>query len=138
MRSDSCGRWVRRASMGLVIGMAVGVVSRAAAQSEPVRDGRGVYATHCASCHGKAGRGDGPASLVQNRAVLDLTRLRRPDGTFDRQDVERRLRTHVMSEKMRSLGERFLSIYVSREMADEAMRNLAAHLEKLQAPAGRR
>lgn len=118
--------------------MAVGIVSQAAAQSEPARDGKEVYATHCASCHGKTGRGDGPASLVQNRAVLDLTRLRRADGTFDRQDVERRLRTHVMSEKMRSWGETFLSIYASRELADEVIRNLTAHLETLQAPAGRR
>jgi hypothetical protein len=124
--------------MGLAIGMAVGIVSSAAAQSDPARDGREVYAAHCASCHGKTGRGDGPASLVQNRAVLDLTRLRRPDGTFDRQDVERRLRTHVMSEKMRSWGETFLTIYASREAADEVIRSLTAHLEKLQAPPGRR
>jgi hypothetical protein len=123
--------------MGLAIGMAVGIGSEAVAQPEPARDGREVYATHCASCHGKTGRGDGPASLVQNRAVLDLTRLRRPDGTFDRQDVERRLRTHVMSEKMRSWGETFLAIYASRDAADEVIRALALYLEKLQPPARR-
>ncbi|HEY3275256.1 MAG TPA: cytochrome c [Syntrophorhabdaceae bacterium] len=34
--------------------------------------GKSLYKTHCASCHGKEGRGDGPKAAAQNLSLPDL------------------------------------------------------------------
>jgi cytochrome c oxidase cbb3-type subunit 3 len=39
-----------------------------------VGGGEGMYASRCAYCHGKAGRGDGPAALTMRPAPPDFTR----------------------------------------------------------------
>ncbi|MBI4588843.1 MAG: CopD family protein [Candidatus Rokubacteria bacterium] len=38
-----------------------------------IADGRHLYTTHCATCHGPAGRGDGPAAGGLPRRSVDLT-----------------------------------------------------------------
>jgi mono/diheme cytochrome c family protein len=38
------------------------------------------YATHCAACHGAAGRGDGPAAAGLGRPPADLTRIAARNG----------------------------------------------------------
>jgi copper transport protein len=43
------------------------------ATSASVDDGHTLYLTHCASCHGVAGKGDGPAGRSLNPAPSDLT-----------------------------------------------------------------
>lgn len=46
--------------------------------------GREVYLRHCASCHGEAGRGDGPVATTLRRAPADLTAIaQRNGGSFD-------------------------------------------------------
>ncbi len=52
-----------------------------------VERGRALYAEHCASCHGPAGRGDGPAGVALDPAPGDLTDRERmlalsPAGLF--------------------------------------------------------
>lgn len=42
-----------------------------------VEQGSGLFATHCATCHGGDGRGDGPAAIALNPKPRDLT-----EGTF--------------------------------------------------------
>lgn len=42
--------------------------------------GRGLFLTHCASCHGVAGRGDGPAAEGLLRRPADLTQFARQNG----------------------------------------------------------
>jgi mono/diheme cytochrome c family protein len=42
--------------------------------------GQRLYIEHCASCHGSAGRGDGPAADSLRRAPSDLTRFSRDNG----------------------------------------------------------
>jgi hypothetical protein len=45
--------------------------------------GRRDYAVHCASCHGREGRGDGPLVEALSTRPNDLRRIpRRPDGSF--------------------------------------------------------
>ena len=39
-----------------------------------------LYAEHCASCHGDAGRGDGPAAASLRRPPTDLTRYAEANG----------------------------------------------------------
>ena len=38
-------------------------------------DGKEMFAQYCTSCHGKEGRGDGPAAAALKRAPADLTTL---------------------------------------------------------------
>jgi mono/diheme cytochrome c family protein len=50
--------------------------------------GRDSYQFYCASCHGSAGKGDGPVASSLKTVPADLTRLaRRNGGTFPRQRV---------------------------------------------------
>lgn len=44
-----------------------------APSSERPIDGRVLYVTHCASCHGTSGRGDGPVADSLRRTPADLT-----------------------------------------------------------------
>jgi mono/diheme cytochrome c family protein len=49
---------------GFVLGLAVALGGGSAGAAPPAPEGRALYRTYCASCHGPAGRGDGPdASL---------------------------------------------------------------------------
>jgi mono/diheme cytochrome c family protein len=46
--------------------------------------GREVYLRHCASCHGDAGKGDGPVAASLRRPPSDLTTIaQRGGGRFD-------------------------------------------------------
>lgn len=58
-------------------------------QNRPRVDaGQRVYETHCASCHGMAGRGDGPMKPFLTVAPSDLTSIaKRNGGTFPEQLV---------------------------------------------------
>lgn len=49
--------------------------------------GRDLYLRHCASCHGPAGRGDGPVAASLNRPPTDLTALAARTGRFDEAEV---------------------------------------------------
>jgi mono/diheme cytochrome c family protein len=45
--------------------------------------GKQEYLTHCASCHGLQGKGNGPISMILTAAPADLTQLRKKNkGEF--------------------------------------------------------
>ncbi len=73
------GRWVGKAMVLLVL---AGIATSVAAQAR--RDpGRQTYLTYCASCHGAAGKGDGPMVRHLVQAPTDLTLLaKRHGGVF--------------------------------------------------------
>ena len=53
-----------------------------------VSAGRSLYERHCLSCHGKAGRGDGPVSKALDVPPADLTALSVVnDGRFPQEEV---------------------------------------------------
>ncbi|HXJ77899.1 MAG TPA: c-type cytochrome [Candidatus Methylomirabilis sp.] len=49
--------------------------------AESIRRGRGLFAVHCAPCHGPAGRGDGPAGAGLVQLPADLTASHTADHT---------------------------------------------------------
>lgn len=52
--------------------------------------GSALYLQHCASCHGVAGRGDGPVAISLRVEPADLTRIaQRNGGTFPDADIAR-------------------------------------------------
>lgn len=55
-------------------------VSRQAPQREDYNSGAYLYRTFCASCHGEAGRGDGPVADLGERRPSDISALARNNG----------------------------------------------------------
>ena len=61
-----------------------------AAAAQTGNDGRVLYTTHCASCHGTGGRGDGPVAESLRVRPADLTQLAASNGnTFPRAKAHR-------------------------------------------------
>lgn len=50
-----------------------------AAQTSPA-SGQQMFVSYCASCHGKDGKGDGPAAAALKQAPADLTALAKANG----------------------------------------------------------
>ena len=66
-----------RTTLTLALALAV-VVTGASAQDADI--GRSLYHTHCATCHGMEGRGDGPMSGVLLIKPVNLTELTAANG----------------------------------------------------------
>ena len=67
---------------------------RVSAQTKPPKQdynsGEYLYRTFCASCHGDAGHGDGPAAVALRAPLPDLTRVTaRAGGAFPRENIRR-------------------------------------------------
>ena len=55
-----------------------------------IDEGRALFMTSCASCHGTAGRGDGPVAETLRTRPADLTQLSKAaDGGFVAQRIQR-------------------------------------------------
>ena len=50
-------------------GLSTGMSWLAAAADRDVDSGKKVYATHCATCHGDSGKGDGPSATATRSAA---------------------------------------------------------------------
>jgi mono/diheme cytochrome c family protein len=67
--------------LGLLVFFAVAGSSAAAfAQPSTLQDGRVVYQTYCASCHGVKADGAGPAAAALRHAPPDLTKFALSNG----------------------------------------------------------
>ena len=115
------------------------------AQAQPPRPalmdslaGRDSYAQYCSSCHGPAGRGDGPVASALRSRPADLTLLtQRNDGAFPRERVrnfvtgtERVPAAHGTTE-MPIWGPMFRA-FESDARVRERIENLLTHLESMQ------
>lgn len=58
------------------------LVTTVPAQTPDVKRGQALYATHCVSCHGQTGEGDGPAATALKVRPADLTTISRRNRTF--------------------------------------------------------
>lgn len=119
------------------------------AQAEPTdlvaKSGRELYQQFCASCHGTAGRGDGPVAGTLGVEVPDLTRMASRQGNFfDRDRVERIIdgRAVIGAHGRRTMpiwGEMLSKAQLGDPDAERAARTvvvrLADYLWQLQVPA---
>jgi mono/diheme cytochrome c family protein len=101
--------------------------------------GAEMYREYCASCHGKEGRGDGPAADALKVRPPDLTTLaRRKGGKFPAGDVYQVIKwgggiVGHGSKEMPVWGRAFLSVSGrSQEQADQRIKNLVRYLESIQ------
>jgi mono/diheme cytochrome c family protein len=80
---------MKRIKWSQILILAALVAGPVAAQTKtsevPIRptasvNGADVFAQYCAVCHGKDGRGNGPAAAAMKRAPTDLTQIARKNG----------------------------------------------------------
>ena len=76
MRSS---RWGGLAVTAAVIGL-VGARPAAGAEDPGVVQGQKLYTKYCASCHGPAGKGDGPQAASTTPKASDLTQVAKNNG----------------------------------------------------------
>jgi mono/diheme cytochrome c family protein len=87
------------ASAALLALMLSTATFQAAAQTlklEPARptqsiEGVDSFKAYCATCHGTAGKGNGPAASALKTAPPDLTTLKQRKGRFSPSDIENRI-----------------------------------------------
>ena len=77
-----------RIAVGLTVLLAGCVASPGEPRPAPGEIGAAWFGAYCASCHGSAARGDGPAAAALDPRPADLTAIaRRNGGTFDPERV---------------------------------------------------
>jgi mono/diheme cytochrome c family protein len=88
----------RRRAVAVALMLAVAWVSGAAWAGE-APGGAMLYGRYCASCHGKSGRGDGPAAAALTPPPTDLTALHEDvSGLMRKIDGRQAIRAHGTAE----------------------------------------
>jgi mono/diheme cytochrome c family protein len=126
--------------LGSVTAASQNQVRHAATQKTDIKAGAETYGKYCASCHGKQGKGDGPAAEVLKIAPSDLTALaRRYEGKFPRGYVSavlifgKRVASHG-SNDMPVWGAKFRKIDPEHDRSGQKhIDDLIAYLESIQA-----
>jgi mono/diheme cytochrome c family protein len=102
-------------------------------------DGREMFVSYCAACHGLSGTGNGPAAAALKTAPADLTRIAaRNKGTFPEVRVSRFIEgaEEVSAHGSRDMpiwGTLFRSLSPNNRMAaDLRVRNLTDYLKSIQ------
>ena len=126
------------ASVALLSGMAAAQtkVEKTPIKPVPVTDAKGMFDSYCTPCHGKEGKGDGPAAKALTKAPADLTKISaRNGGTFP--DVKVRRYIEGLDE-VPAHGTRDMPIWgplfrsLSRDSAELRVAALADYLKKMQ------
>jgi mono/diheme cytochrome c family protein len=97
-----------------------------------------MYVTYCAACHGKQGKGDGPAASALKVAPPDLTTLAKHNhGVFPRDRVYKTINGQAAvsahgSEEMPVWGKLFHSVDKDNSWTLLRLKNLTDYIESLQ------
>ena len=138
------------------LGMACALTATVAAQTSPAQkptvtskgaapiasaEGKDNFEAYCAVCHGKEGKGDGPAAPAMKSPVPNLTTMaKRNNGKFDSAHAEQVIRRAGSSptpahgvETMPIWGE----VFKAEDPSKAALRikNLVEYLRSIQEPA---
>jgi mono/diheme cytochrome c family protein len=98
-------------------------------------DGAQMFNSYCSPCHGKTGKGDGPAAAALTPKPADLTQFtkRHGGGAFPAKDFEDKLNGLLMSP---AHGSSDMPVWgpILRQMGNEELRvyNLKTYVESLQ------
>ena len=97
-------------------------------------DGRGMFQSYCAPCHGMTGKGDGPATPALTPKPANLTEFaKRHGGKFSAKDFEDKIQGMAMSP---AHGSSAMPVWgpVFRQLGNEPLRiaNLRTYVETLQ------
>jgi mono/diheme cytochrome c family protein len=122
-----------------LVGQAQQGVKKVAAKPTVSMAGKDLFVQYCAVCHGKEGKGDGPAAAALKSAPTDLTQIsKRNKGTFPDERMMRMLQgqepvTAHGSQDMPVWGNIFNNMTPNLEMKQARMHGLVQYLEELQA-----
>jgi mono/diheme cytochrome c family protein len=111
------------------------IVKKGGAPVTRSSDGPQMFASYCAACHGKTGKGDGPAAPALTPKPADLTQLTKKygKGTFPLKDFEDKVNGMAMAS---AHGSTDMPVWgpILRQMGNEQMRlyNLRKYVEGLQ------
>jgi len=97
-------------------------------------DGRGMFQSYCAPCHGITGKGDGPAAPALTPKPANLTEFaKRHGGKFPAKDFEDKIQGMAMSP---AHGSSAMPVWgpIFRQLGNEPLRisNLRNYVETLQ------
>jgi len=98
-------------------------------------DGAQMYQAYCASCHGKTGKGDGPAASALKTKPTDLTQLSKTHpGGLSQKDFEDRVQGQAMP-LAHGTGPMPVWGPVFRALGNDTLRvyNLKKYIDSLQA-----
>lgn len=137
------GKFLLTLAAGLILALPV-VASAQTVKREPARpiasaEGVDMYNAYCAVCHGKDGKGGGPAASAMKTPVPDLTLLaKKNNGKFAATTVEN---TILGKSKMAAHGDQDMPVWgpvfratsSSDGMATLRSANLVKYIETLQA-----
>ena len=131
--------------LATVFGLCIGGYAQPIRENPPlVIDslyGPDLFAFYCASCHGRDGKGSGPAAIALKRQLPDLTQIARHNGgIFPKRRVEtfvthggaNPIPAHGTAE-MPVWGPIFRSLDPSDSRVKVRIANLVAHIESIQA-----
>ena len=111
-------------------------IEKAPIKPTSASDAKTMFSTYCAVCHGKEGKGNGPAAAALSKVPADLTKISaRNGGTFPGTKVKRyiegldELAAHG-SRDMPMWGDLFKSL--SRDTAQIRVEALAEYLKAMQ------
>jgi len=110
-------------------------------KKEPIKpvnasDAGAMFQSYCSPCHGKSGRGDGPAAAAMKKTPADLTKISaRNGGTFPDVKIKRYIEglDEVSAHGSRDMpvwGELFRAL--SRDTAQIRVQALSDYLKSLQ------
>ena len=109
-------------------------------KNTPPNAGKVMYANYCAVCHGKDGKGTGPAAAAMKTSPTDLTVLAKNNGgKYPASHVAAVIRGQAAAsshdtQNMPVWGSLFLSISQGREgQVQQRITNLVNYVETLQA-----
>lgn len=110
------------------------VVKKGAAVTTKATDGQEMFTNYCAPCHGRTGKGNGPAAAALTPRPADLTTLAtRHGGTFSPKDFEDKLNGMAMSP---AHGSTDMPVWgpILRQLGNDQLRvyNLRKYIEGLQ------
>ena len=115
------------------------VVKQVPVRATRTLQGSDLYMEYCAVCHGRDGRGGGPAAAAMKQQPADLTQLARKNGgKFDELRVQSVITGEDVvaahgSRDMPTWGSVFASMTPSEGMRKLRVNSLVRHVESLQA-----
>jgi mono/diheme cytochrome c family protein len=104
----------------------------------PVNDAKVMFQQYCSPCHGKTGKGDGPAATAMKKVPADLTKISaRNGGVFPEAKVSRFIAglDEVSAHGSRDMpvwGDLFKSLPSGGQTAPLRVQNLTNYLKSIQ------
>jgi len=101
-------------------------------------NGADIYRAHCATCHGLAGKGDGPVAPALNATMPDLSTIaQRSGGVFPVERVRKIISGDELilghgSREMPIWGSIFHEIQQDRDFGEIRLQNITDYLKSIQ------